>query len=114
MPNEAATAPKLRAQAFADKLRGDMDFRAEVEADPQSALAALGGGIPPSIDRVRVVEDTEDTVHFVLPPRPDGDLSDDELSGVSGGLSVLPTDITPAFSFAARLGLGRFGSGHRD
>ena len=78
MPSETATAPTPQAQAFVDRFRAAADFRARVEADPQSAIAALGGD-------VRIVEDTEDTCHFVFPPGPNGRLSDDELSGISGG-----------------------------
>lgn len=78
MPSETATAPTPQAQAFVDRFRAAADFRARVEADPQSAIAALGGD-------VRIVEDTEDTRHFVFPPGPNGRLSDDELSGISGG-----------------------------
>ena len=85
MPSETATAPTPQAQAFVDRFRAAADFRARVEADPQSAIAALGGEIPPHIDDVRIVEDAEDTRHFVSPPGPNGRLSDDELSGISGG-----------------------------
>ena len=98
--------PAVTPREFAERLRADPDFRAEVEADPKSAVAALGVEVPPHIDDVRVVEDTGDTLHFVLPPGPDDSLSDDDLSGISGGtdrlvvtggvpLSPLPTMMSP-------------------
>ena len=94
MPSETAAAMTQEAQTFVDRFRADADFRAEVEADPKSAFAALGVEIPPRVDGVRIVENTEDTFHFVLPPGPNGDLPDDELSGISGGSSYEATVIS--------------------
>ena len=87
MSNGIAPILTPQARAFVNRFRADPDFRAEVEADPKSALTALGVPIPPGVDDVRIVEDTEDTCHVVLPPGPNGELPDDELSGISGGNS---------------------------
>ena len=84
MPNEKERA--LTFAAFAKQWREDADFRAEFEADPKSAIAARGGGLIREVEDVRVVEDTEDTVHFVIPPNPNGALSEQALAGVSAGV----------------------------
>ena len=84
MPNEKERA--LTFAAFAKQWREDADFRAEFEADPKSAIAARGGELIREVEDVRVVEDTEDTVHFVLPPNPNGAMSEQALAGVSGGV----------------------------
>lgn len=83
MVNQAWT-PKERE--LAERLRDDMDFRAEFKADPKSAVVAVGNSVPPDFLDIRVVEDTEDVVHFVLPPNPNSQLSDEYLSAVSGGI----------------------------
>lgn len=112
--------PAVTPREFAERLRADPDFRAEVEADPKSAVAALGVEIPPHIDDVRIVENTGDTLHLVLPPGPDGVLSDDDLSGVSGGAAgdrLVVTGGVPLSPLASMMapplvGLGfLFGSG---
>ena len=82
MPKESEV---LTESGFMKKLRDDADFRAEVEADARSAI---GGALPPQVDSVRVVEDTGGVVHFVFPPDPNGELSDEALSGTSGGVNV--------------------------
>ena len=84
MPNEKERA--LTFAAFAKQWREDTDFRAEFEADPKSAITARGGELVREVEDVRVVEDTEDTVHFVLPPNPNGAVSDQVLAGVSAGV----------------------------
>ena len=72
---------------FARIWREDAGFRARIQADPQTALNEWGLPIPAGIDRVRVVENTAETVHLVFPPDPDdGALSDSELDGVAGGV----------------------------
>ena len=83
MPNEREQV--LTFAAFARKWREDPGFRTEVETDPKSAIAAKGGKLAHTIDDIRVVEDAEDTVHFVFPPDPNGDLSDEMLDGVFAG-----------------------------
>ena len=69
----------------AQALRGDPEFRERVQADPKAALADKGLDVPHA--DVRVVADTPDTRHFVLPPDPNAPLSDDTLAPISGGVS---------------------------
>lgn len=70
---------------IAKALRDDPEFRAQVRADPKLAMAGKGLDVPHA--DVRVVVDTPDTRHFVLPPNPNAALSDDTLAPVSGGVS---------------------------
>ena len=63
----------------------DPDFKKRFLADPESVIKEHG--IKPRYDhKIKVVEDTEPnliTIH--LPPRPKGELSDEDLESVSGG-----------------------------
>lgn len=76
-------------RSFARNWREDAGFRSRVAADPRAALDAAGLELPAGVKRVRVVEDTPETVHLVLPPE-SGALSDDALEAVYGGLAGVP------------------------
>ena len=80
--------------SFARNWREDAGFRSRVAVDPRAALDAAGLELPAGVEQVRVVEDTPETVHLVMPPE-SGALSDDALEAVYGGLA------------GACLGLGR-------
>ena len=67
----------------ADALENDAEFRAAMREDPNAAMAERG--LDEMHVDVRVVADTEDTFHVVLPPAPNADLADDELDSVAGG-----------------------------
>ena len=45
--------------------------------------------VPPETD-VRIVENTAETVNFVMPPDPNALLADEDLSAVAGGLQTEP------------------------
>ncbi len=72
----------------------DEQFRREFLADPKKVLAKeFGHEVPPNID-IRVVEETGNKICFVLPRKPappsaDGVLSDEALSAVAGGVTVV-------------------------
>ena len=72
----------------------DPDFRDAVIADPQGALAeAFGLDLPESV-QIRVVVDSPDTSHIVVPAEPKSPASEDELEDqalddVTGGLLQL-------------------------
>ena len=59
-------------------------FRQRVLTDPSSVLRERGIELPAGV-QVRVVEDTDETIHLVLPPPP-GELSDEQLDELAGGL----------------------------
>ncbi len=66
------------------RLRGDAAFRAKLRAEPAAALAEQGVDVRPGIE-FRVVEDSADVRHFVLPPARNSRLPDDMLRAVVGG-----------------------------
>ena len=71
----------------------DEAFRQRLLADPKAAIEQeLGSRLPESIE-VRAVEETPEIIYLVLPSRSadvrGGELSDQELDAVSGGLSLV-------------------------
>ena len=54
--------------------------------DPHAALVAAGGVLPEG-ETVRVVENTDELVHLILPARPTVELSEEALDEVVGGHS---------------------------
>ncbi len=66
----------------------DADFKKKLLSDPHAVLAEHGVEIPEGAN-VKVVEDTAETQHLVLPVIPDafGQLPLDELEEVAGGLT---------------------------
>ena len=61
----------------------DPDFKDRLKMDPEAVLAEHGLEVEPGLE-ILVVEDTDRVRHFVLPPSPGGDLSEEELSPVAG------------------------------
>ncbi|MDD9807577.1 MAG: hypothetical protein OXU34_04805 [Gammaproteobacteria bacterium] len=77
-----------KALVLAERYRNDASFQAQVDAgDLSEALKHLGiaGDLPADVD-IRMVFDTGDTMHFVLPtPGLFQAMRDESLSGVAGG-----------------------------
>ena len=74
------------AELFAACWKDDA-LKARFLADPKAVLAEHGLEAPAHMD-VKVVENSDDTVHITLPQAPQGDdLSDDELPAAAGGPS---------------------------
>ena len=75
---------KVVAKAWSDEA-----FKARLLADPYAALNEAGVEVPAGVTaKVKVVENTSDTVHLVLPPPPpEGELTDEDLDKVAGGLA---------------------------
>ena len=61
----------------------DPSFKAKLLADPQGTQRQAGVSIPAGVT-VRVVENTGTHFHFVLPAKPSGTLSDEELDRAGG------------------------------
>jgi Nitrile hydratase, alpha chain len=61
----------------------DEAFKQRLVADPRAALQEQGLPVPDG-KAVRVVEDTAEMVHLVLPAKPAGDLSDEQLARIAG------------------------------
>jgi Nitrile hydratase, alpha chain len=70
------------------KAWSDEGFKARLLADPVATLKAEGVAVSPGV-QVRVVENTDSVVHFVLPLKPKrGHLSEEELETIAGGNCV--------------------------
>ena len=68
----------------------DEALKARFMADPKAVLAERGIDMPDNID-VKVVENSDNTVHITMPMAPDGheELSMEELSQAAGGFNIL-------------------------
>lgn len=74
--------------AFAKRYQSDSELRSRIDAgDVAPALDEIGIAPPQGFD-VRIVCDTKDTCHIVLPPDPNGELSDEALTAIAGGKSA--------------------------
>ena len=71
-------------QDFVNRLLSDQDLRARLLSEPARALREQGISVSSGAE-LRVVENTAEVCHFVLPPNPNASLSDAALSAVSGG-----------------------------
>ena len=82
--DNAAAYGKVVAKAWRDPA-----FKAKLIADPQAVLREAGMAVPAGAT-VKVVENTGTHLHFVLPPKPTGQLSDEALDEVAGGAGPMP------------------------
>ena len=69
----------------------DDGFKGRLLSNPMDTLKAEGVEIPAGVT-VKVLENTSNVVHLVLPAKPT-DLSDEELDKVAGGASTGPSSI---------------------
>lgn len=87
MSAQSASSSQKRARQhreLANAYRQDPAFRARTDADPHAVLAEQGIDVPPWVE-VRIVENTAETFHFVLPPSPNAALEDEALAMIAGG-----------------------------
>ena len=73
--------------SIADAYREDPDFRANLDSNPAATLAENDVELLPDTE-VRVVQDTAEVFHFVLPPDFNIDMADEVLDMVAGGKSA--------------------------
>jgi len=66
------------------KCWADASFKQQLLADPTAALKAEGIEIPAGYT-VRVLENTDKVLNYILPLNPNAELSDAELEAVAGG-----------------------------
>ena len=83
MPDNDNEFAKIIAKAWRDPA-----FKAELIANPAAALKAEGIDVPAGMT-VTVVENTDKQFHLVLPPVPAGELSEEALDAVAGGVEFL-------------------------
>ncbi len=64
----------------------DPDFKAQLLNDPKTVLASYGIDLPAGLN-LKIVENSAETMHVVLPATPSqaGDLSDADLQKLAGG-----------------------------
>jgi hypothetical protein len=62
----------------------DANFKKKLLADPAAALKASGLEVPRGL-QVKVVENTDQVLYLVLPPKPSGEISEEDLEKVAGG-----------------------------
>ena len=77
------TAVEIEAQLRA-KAEQDQSFRSQLLDDPRAAIKEVTGLEVPQEFAIHVHEESATDFHLVLPPA-SGRLSDEELSGASGG-----------------------------
>ncbi len=71
---------------LAKQASSDHSLKRRLMDNPTAVLAEFGMNVRPGLE-VRVVENTDKVTYLTLPARPrEGDLSNDELDGVVGGL----------------------------
>ena len=77
-----------RVSEFSERYRNDASLRALIDdGDVSDALADLGIDLPSDVE-ARIVADTPETFHFILPPDPNAVLSDETLDMIAGGKSA--------------------------
>jgi hypothetical protein len=77
-------------QAIDDRIAADPAFRAQLQADPHAALAALTGMTIPESVRITVHEESPADIHLVIAA--DSALNDSDLELVSGGVNWYPNN----------------------
>ena len=73
-----------KLESLADDWRADPALRARAARAPCEVLSERGLDVPTDRD-LRIVENTGEVYHLVLPPDPNDRLADEDLRGVSGG-----------------------------
>ena len=85
------SVPKTIARAWAEP-----EFKARLMTDPKTALAEMGVQVPEGVS-VTVSENNRGEWHLVLPPKPEGELSQQDLEKVAAAVrdltSALPDGI---------------------
>lgn len=72
--------------ALAEAVRVDPESGGRLESDPRGLLAEHGITVPHGLG-VRMVVNTAETFHLVLPPDPNAAISDEDLTSVAGGIT---------------------------
>jgi hypothetical protein len=85
--DEQAEAWRMSYGKAVARAWSDADYKARLLADSAGALGEAGVDVPAGVT-VKVVENTGDTLHLVLPARPEGELTDEELEQASGGRTI--------------------------
>ncbi len=89
MPAEGKTRQELEQEIVA-KAWKDETFKQQLLSNPKETIAKEIGMEPPENVEVRVLEETPNTIYFVIPMKPsemkaEGELSEEALESVAGG-----------------------------
>ncbi|MGF1470888.1 MAG: NHLP leader peptide family RiPP precursor [Rubrobacteraceae bacterium] len=88
--------PQQMRQRIVQRSVEDEEFRQRLLDDPKAAIEQeIGAWLPDEIE-IRAVEETQDTVYLVLPPKPQdapqsSELFEQELEAVAGGWGTSST-----------------------
>ena len=86
---QARTWGQVVARAWSDEA-----FKRRLLAEPGAVLGEQGLELRAGVE-VRVVENTAEVVHLVLPAPPEGELSEEQLDRAAGGNACLSGLCTP-------------------
>lgn len=81
-------------ESLAADWRRDPGLRARAASEPRETLVERGLDVPSDGADMRIVANTGDVFHLVMPPDPNVDLVDSELSPVAGGSNCLGSAAT--------------------
>ena len=76
-------------QPFVDFTRNyqeSPDLRARADVEPRAVLSEHGIQVPPNQD-VRIVANTAETFHLIMPPDPNAALAEEDLAAASAGFA---------------------------
>ncbi len=85
---DVATERYEQFLAVADRYRNDEAFRRAIDDGREDAFAAFGMEPPLADLEARVIANTDELHHFILPPDPNANLTDEQLSSIAGGTST--------------------------
>jgi hypothetical protein len=69
----------------------DTKFRKNLLCNPQSTLKEIGIDVPEGIE-IKIVEDTRELIHFILPPKLNDEITDSSLEYMDKIEKTLPVD----------------------
>jgi hypothetical protein len=90
-------ADENRFGEIISKCWSDAGFKKRFVAEPKKVFAEFGMDLPADLE-VKVVENSDNVMYLVIPPKPSetsGELSDSQLDAVSGGATIAPIDPRP-------------------
>jgi hypothetical protein len=93
MKEQDKTISEVIAKCWADE-----DYKQRLLADPMATLKEGGLEIVPGLS-IKVVENTDKILYLVIPAKPRGDLSDEDLDEVTGGTRAKRFDPYKDFKF---------------
>ena len=86
MGSTPVTSRRQAEQLLANRASTDPAFRAQLLKNPREAISsAIGMALPAAVE-VTVLEETDRRIYLVLPPLAAGEMAEEELASVAGGI----------------------------